>query len=496
MSRSKKGASEDAYYFDDPEIVSPSKFGKANKFLALVAILGVSALFLITTLAANISLNSGAPIEFGQGFTQTVACSGATTLTVTPAALFTNSSGGGAFYLSSVTVSNIPTSCYGKDFTINVYGDSNNSPLAIFNTTSTNAVIYNNAGTFQTGIGGAGMSVTSGSGSFTATFTNPAALSSSVFKITMQSSAHASGALGVNWTSRTSAADNAWWGVAYGNGLFVSVGLTGTGNRVMTSPDGVTWTSRTSAADNQWYGITYGNGLFVAVGFSGSGNRVMTSPDGITWTARNSQSDINWSSVIYGNGTYVAVANTGGTSRVITSTDGLTWTLRNIQSANVSLATAQNAWYSVTYGNGLFVAVSNSGTTDRVITSPDGINWTTRTTPNNNFYSVTYGNGTFVAVAQTGTGNRVMTSPDGITWTSQSSAADSDWNSVAYGDGLFVAVATSGTGSRVMTSPDGITWSARTAATANSWMAVAYGNSTFVAVAQTGTGNRVMTSTP
>ena len=454
MSRSKKGASEDAYYFDDPEIVSPSKFGKANKFLALVAILGVSALFLNTTLAANISLNSGAPIEFGQGFTQTVACSGATTLTVTPAASFTNSSGGGAFYLSSVTVSNIPTSCYGKDFTINVYGDSNNSPLAIFNTTSTNAVIYNNAGTFQTGIGGAGMSVTSGSGSFTATFTNPAALSSSVFKITMQSSAHASGALGVNWTSRTSAADNAWWG------------------------------------------ITYGNGLFVAVGFSGSGNRVMTSPDGITWTARNSQSDINWSSVIYGNGTYVAVANTGGTSRVITSTDGLTWTLRNIQSANVSLATAQNAWYSVTYGNGLFVAVSNSGTTDRVITSPDGINWTTRTTPNNNFYSVTYGNGTFVAVAQTGTGNRVMTSPDGITWTSQSSAADSDWNSVAYGDGLFVAVATSGTGSRVMTSPDGITWSARTAATANSWMAVAYGNSTCVAVAQTGTGNRVMTSTP
>jgi hypothetical protein len=45
----------------------------------------------------------------------------------------------------------------------------------------------------------------------------------------------------------------------------------------MTSPDGITWTSRTSAADNQWYGLTFGNGTFVAVSYGGIGNRVMTS---------------------------------------------------------------------------------------------------------------------------------------------------------------------------------------------------------------------------
>ena len=67
------------------------------------------------------------------------------------------------------------------------------------------------------------------------------------------------------WTSRTSANDNSWWDVTYGNGLFVAVSTSGTGNRVMTSPDGITWTSRTSAADNSWFGVTYGNGLFVAV---------------------------------------------------------------------------------------------------------------------------------------------------------------------------------------------------------------------------------------
>ena len=86
----------------------------------------------------------------------------------------------------------------------------------------------------------------------------------------------------ITWTSRTSAADNAWYGVAYGNGVFVAIAYSGTGNRVMTSTDGITWNIRTSAADNGWWEITYGNGLFVAVASSGIGNRVMTSPDGIT----------------------------------------------------------------------------------------------------------------------------------------------------------------------------------------------------------------------
>jgi len=45
----------------------------------------------------------------------------------------------------------------------------------------------------------------------------------------------------------------------------------------MTSPDGITWTIRTSAADNSWWSVAYGDGLFVAVSRSGTGNRVMTS---------------------------------------------------------------------------------------------------------------------------------------------------------------------------------------------------------------------------
>jgi hypothetical protein len=48
----------------------------------------------------------------------------------------------------------------------------------------------------------------------------------------------------------------------------------------MTSPDGINWTARSSAADNGWFSVTWAKelGLLVAVANSGTGNRVMTSP--------------------------------------------------------------------------------------------------------------------------------------------------------------------------------------------------------------------------
>ena len=356
--------SNTTYYSDDPDdFDGDPQRRKLPAFLAFLLLLVGGTYLVQTTLAANINLNSGQRVEFGQGVTATTACSGATNLTITPNATFTNASGSGAFKFSSLTVSNIPSGCNGKDFTINAYGSTDSTPLALFNTTSTTAVVYSNAGTFELGVGTlTDASITSGSGTFTITFTNPVATSGSVFKVTLQSSAHiATASTGVTWTSRTSAADNGWVGVTYGNGTFVAVAYTGSGNRVMTSPDGITWTSRTSAADNDWYDVTYGNGTFVAVAGSGTGNRVMTSSNGITWTSRTSAAD--------------------------------------------------NSWYDVTYGNGTFVAVASSGTGNRVMTSPDGITWTSRTSAADNFWrGLAYGNGTFVAVAFSGTGNRVMTS--------------------------------------------------------------------------------------
>lgn len=179
------------FYSDDPVEFEPGTPKKKFSSLLALALFAVAGTFFVqNTLAANISLNTGAPVEFGQGITQTVACSGTTNLTITPSATFTNAAGAGDFKFSSITVSGIPAGCHGSDFTINAYDNSSNAPLALFNTTSTSAVIYNNAGTFELGVGSTGMTVASSTGAFTATFTAPVVLSSSIFKITIQSGAH------------------------------------------------------------------------------------------------------------------------------------------------------------------------------------------------------------------------------------------------------------------------------------------------------------------
>ena len=73
----------------------------------------------------------------------------------------------------------------------------------------------------------------------------------------------------------TAATSSLWRSVTFVNNVLVAVSYSGTGNRVMTSPDGVTWTSR-SAADVGWCSVTFGNNLFLAISYSGTGNRVMT----------------------------------------------------------------------------------------------------------------------------------------------------------------------------------------------------------------------------
>lgn len=180
------------YYSDDPVFEEVAKKNRIQKIFGAITILIAASFFVNTTLAANVALNNGQTVEFGQGIQQTTACSGNTALTLTPLSSFSNSSGGGSYSLASIKVTNIPDSCFGSDFTLNVYGETSTSPLAIFNTSSTDAVIYNNAGNFQAGSGSTGMTVASSSGEFTATFVVPAATTASKLRITIQSGPHKS----------------------------------------------------------------------------------------------------------------------------------------------------------------------------------------------------------------------------------------------------------------------------------------------------------------
>ena len=107
---------------------SPLRNGSKKPFKL---ILGIGALIgtvlLGSTLAASINLNSGGPVEFGQGVTQTTACDNG--VEVTPISSFVNSDGGGDFKFSAITLSDLDGTdqaesspgCAGKTFTIKSY---------------------------------------------------------------------------------------------------------------------------------------------------------------------------------------------------------------------------------------------------------------------------------------------------------------------------------------------------------------------------------------
>ena len=83
---------------------------KARSWVLVFVLLavGIGAFYLKTTLAANVSINNGLSVEFGQGVSATASCSGSSILTLTPNSIFTNTGGStGSFYFKSLTVSGI-----------------------------------------------------------------------------------------------------------------------------------------------------------------------------------------------------------------------------------------------------------------------------------------------------------------------------------------------------------------------------------------------------
>jgi hypothetical protein len=118
--------------FDSPDL-EPRGIKKSLKVIVGIGVI-TGALAIGSTLAANINLNSGAPIEFGQGFVTTTACDDQ--ITITPFSTFINQAGAGSHKLTSVKISGIDSSsnkCSGKTFTIKAYGDT--GLLNLFNYT-------------------------------------------------------------------------------------------------------------------------------------------------------------------------------------------------------------------------------------------------------------------------------------------------------------------------------------------------------------------------
>ena len=110
----------------DHENSAPTSKKKWNR--GPKVILAVSLLLLIpvigTSLASSVTVNSGGPLTFGQGYTAALACDAS--VTISPNALFHYNAGTGYWYANQLTLSGIDTSasgCAGKTITLRALHD-------------------------------------------------------------------------------------------------------------------------------------------------------------------------------------------------------------------------------------------------------------------------------------------------------------------------------------------------------------------------------------
>ena len=166
---------------------------KSSSSKAMLGLAGIAAVALLgSTLAANISLNSGTGVEFGQGVAQTTACDDS--ITMTPTASFVNAANGGGFNFSTVALSNVSSACLGDVFTLKAYGDSSATPLVIATANGTSTTYnqatfrFTTASTTSPGITTASWSHSLASSAISIGFLGTQATSGAVYKLTLESS--------------------------------------------------------------------------------------------------------------------------------------------------------------------------------------------------------------------------------------------------------------------------------------------------------------------
>jgi hypothetical protein len=277
-------------------------------------------------------------------------------------------------------------------------------------------------------------------------------------------------------------------GIAYGNGLFVAVGKSGT---IVTSTDAKAWSSQESHTSQPLLGVTFGGGLFVAVGgnFLATEGVLLTSPDGQNWRSipvPGASVEKRLEAVAHGGDIFMAVGVKG---KVMTSTDGATWSLLETRTDGIpnALFSFEN-YVDVACGDGVFVAMTDYG--GELLRSKGGQSWQKlRLDRTYSFEAITYGNGQFVILAS----DLILTSKDGLNWGAKGVRGGGfDWiNSAVFADGMFVAAGSGGRISQggpglILNSRDGLNWTTSLPAAPQSFNSITHGSGMFVAVGEHG----------
>jgi len=449
-------------YSDDP--IEPEA-SKDIGFSKLFSFVGIAALLVIgSTFAANINLNSGQNVEFGQGVSVATSCDNS--ITVTPYSSFTNISGGGNFYFSSFKLSGVDVnSCNGATFSIKVYDSSTAAPLTLFGTS--NQVLITDSGTafsLNSGQSGLSLSDTGTIGSVTINISSPLALASSVNKITLETSGNV--VLPIDNGSSSRSLNTTFEKVGSSN-LYASIASSSSGARIyavsgtsvyISSDTGTSWSSVTlpySIPGSQGNSVvTSADGLTVAV--SGTGKIFVSLNGGSTWVQKYSDNDQNFDDLSMSQDGSIIQAfrcTTAPTNFLYSSNSGSTWS--NISSPNPS-SCGYKAFGMNSAGSILVASVYN----DQIYKSANnGSSWTALSGAGSRYWSglAVSGNGNYIlAVAHND--YAYLSTDSGSNWTRLSTPISSYWQTASMTqNGRVMAVAS--TNGDIYTSVDyGSTW--------------------------------------
>lgn len=243
---------------------------------------------------------------------------------------------------------------------------------------------------------------------------------------------------GEYWIRTTTTTAHSYMGIQTDGTQFIAVGqrydtaAQASVGVIMRSSDGITWMDQTPEGNPApLYGIAWGNGRWVAVGLRGL---VCTSIDGITWKTSPTGSANNLYAIQYAAGKFLVG---GATGTLLLTSDGITWENRTVVSGAVfyGLARHGSRWYA---SNGY-----------ETWSSTDGRDWTALTTNFENAGTIyaLQSSSQFGTMLGCMTNERIAISDDGASWDALSlsaKASTSTLRSMAEGNGLVVAVGSNG----------------------------------------------------
>lgn len=239
-------------------------------------------------MAANISINAGVNVEFGQGVSISTTCDAS--ILFTAHSTFINSSGtAGEFYFSGFRLSDIDVNaCSGTTFTLKAYDSGTVSALTLFG--ASDSVVIKDSATvlhLAEGQNGVSMSDTGTIGTATITFASPLALATSVKKITLESTgmttssqSNSASAVTSNFSTVSSfALYPDIYASTLGSKIYAVGGAEEFGSNVYVSSDtGTSWSVTTLPTANAMTVAASQDGSKVWV--AGSNRRIYLSTDG------------------------------------------------------------------------------------------------------------------------------------------------------------------------------------------------------------------------